>query len=253
MLSVNGLSFTKNGKTILDDVTLQAESGELCALVGKSGSGKSVLLSVLSGRISGYSGEIAVNENIVSGRYLKKNVLHFPGSVVINGADTVRNIVISARIPYKKFLSPLSPFDWQTADEYIEIMGLEPYQNTSAETLPDALYKKTLLAYSFTREAGTLLLDNPSEGLDPSGVFDFERALKRFASKGFTVIFATNDLNLASRISDRILIMREGKIEISGGAELLTEESIREYFSAETIVSKSVYNGKPEIIYIPGN
>jgi iron complex transport system ATP-binding protein len=251
MFSVSGLSFSKNGKTILDDIDLGIESGGLCALVGRSGSGKSVLLSALSGKLPGCAGVFAVEGNEVSGKYLRKNVLCFPGSITVNGADMVRNIVVSARLPYKRLLAPLSPLDWQIADEYIEILGLEPFQNLPAESLPDALFKKTLLAFSFAREARLLLLDNPAESLDPAGLFDFERAAKRYSSKGMSVVFTTHDLNLASRISDRIIVMDGGSVVSTGGAEILSEDLILACFGTEAVVSKSVYNGKPEISYVP--
>jgi iron complex transport system ATP-binding protein len=113
------------------------------------------------------------------------------------------------------------------------------------------LFKKVLLAFAMTREAPLLLLDNPAEGLDPAGIIDLERGLKRYTENGNSAVITTHDLNFASRISDQIILMHDGSIHCDGNYTVLTEENIRECFEIDCVVNKNIYNGKPEVLFIP--
>jgi iron complex transport system ATP-binding protein len=247
MISVHALSYSLSGRDLLSDIDLTFNDGDICALIGPSGSGKSILLSVLSG-----NGHRKKESIVSSSEHLKpESTTLFPGSIDINQSDSVENIVLAARTPFKKLTAPLSSLDRQIAESFIKIFNLGNHLKTSLELLSDSLYKKTWLAHAFARESDVLMLDNPGEGLDPLSMIELERAIVRYASEGRIVIFATHDINFAARVSDRIVVMKNGKVFSEGTSDIITDDLFRNCFGIEVLVTRNVYNGRPELSIVP--
>ena len=248
MLTVRDLSCTVSGAAVLDAVSFSLADGETLALIGPSGAGKSTLLSALAGELP-FRG-MAVSDRSSSVKH--KSMLLCPAIRIIREEESVYQTVLSGRAPYKRFFSPFSQLDIQTAEEMICSFGLEAVRRRPLNTLPDSAYKMTLLAHHAAYSAQVLMLENPEEGLDICSRMRLIRALRKYVFEGKrAVIFATNDLNFASQAADRFLVLKGGKTAAAGGAEIITEELSRTVFGCEGIVSKNIYNGRPEITLMP--
>jgi ABC-type cobalamin/Fe3+-siderophores transport system ATPase subunit len=247
MISVHALSYSLSDRDLLSDISLTFNDGDICALIGPSGSGKSILLGVLSGNAHRKKGCTTSS----SADLKPFSTTLFPGSIEINQSDSVENIILAARTPFKKLTAPLSSLDRQIAEFYIRTFNLEAHLKTSLELLSDSIYKKTWLAHAFARESEILMLDNPCEGLDPSSVIELERSIVHYAAEGHIVIFATHDINFAARVSDRIIVMKNGKVFSEGSADIITDDFFRRCFGIEVMVTSNVYNGRPEISVVP--
>ena len=249
MLTVRDLSCTVSGETVLDSVSFSLSDGEILALIGPSGSGKTALLSSLAGQLP-FSGSALTDSAASCGR--RKNFLFYPSRQDMREEEDVFQTVLSGRAPHKRFLSSYTAFDIQTAEEMISWFALQDVRNKSLGGLPDSLYKMAVLAHHAAYGAPVLLLDNPEDGLDICARMRLVRALRKYVFEGKrSVIFATNDLNFASQAADRFLALKAGKAAAYGGMDVITEELIREVFGCEGIVSKNVYNGRPEVTLIP--
>jgi len=249
MISVHALSYSVSGKDLLSDISLTCNDGDICALIGPSGSGKSTLLSILSGNARCKTGCLASTSTLLK----PESTTLFPGSIEINQSDSVENIILAARTPFKKLTASLSSLDRQIAEYYTKAFSLELHLKTSLEILPDSIYKKTWLAHAFARESEILMLDNPCEGLDPSSITELEKVIVRYTSEGRIVLFATHDINFAARVSDRIIVMKSGKIFVEGPADIISDDLFRSCFGIEVLVTRNVYNGRPELSVVPQN
>ncbi|MGL4368123.1 MAG: ATP-binding cassette domain-containing protein [Spirochaetota bacterium] len=252
MLEIRELSYERSGTPVLDKISLRAAPGDIIAVLGKSGSGKSALLSAVAGKLP-VQGDILFNGSPAGkGRSSCGSILLFPGKDELSDGVSVCEAVLSGRAPHKKKIEPYSPFDIQTAEEKIREFALDAVRDTELASLPDALFKMTLLAHYAAYDAELFLLDNPEEALDISLRRNISRALRKYVFSGErTVIFASNDLTFAAQCADRFVIMEQGKISAEGGYDILTEDLIRKVYGCESIVSKNIYNGRPEIQFAP--
>jgi iron complex transport system ATP-binding protein len=249
MISVHALSYSHSGRDLLSDISLTFNDGDICALIGPSGSGKSILLNILSGKADRKTGRIAS-----SSEQLKPEATTLcPGSIDINQSDSAGNIILAARTPYKKITASMSSLDRQIAEYYAKAFNLEAHLDTSLELLADSTYKKTWLAHAFARESEILMLDNPVEGLDPQSAAELERAIVRYTADGRIVIFATHDINFAARVSDRIIVMKNGRVFSEGTADIITDDLFKSCFGIEVMVTRNVFNGRPELSTVPQN
>lgn len=248
MLNIRDLSFTSDGETVLDSISFTVREGETLAVIGAASAGKSALLSAVAGKMR------------VTGSVLDHNgakpphgdFLLFPQEGYIREEESVYQTVLSGRAPHRRFLMPYSPLDIQTAEEMIDVFGLSSLQRKSLSSLSDAQYKMTLLAHGAAFGSPFFLLDNPEEGLDIASRRKLVRALRKFLFDGKRcVIIATNDLNFASQCADSFLVLKNGRVAASGAHEILTEKMIQDVFGCDGVVSKNVYNGRPEIQFVP--
>ena len=251
MLDIREVSFTVKETQILENITFSVSPGEVIAVLGEAGSGKSALLSALSRKIQ-HDGTIVMEGKDPSVKPRHTDILLYPSPVESRESETVFDTVLSGRAPHKKSIAPYSPFDVQTADEMIREFGLDDLRKRRLSELSDSQYKMTILAQFAACQSSLLLLDNPEEALDLLARNRVLRAVRKFTFTGErSVIIATNDLTFASQCADRFIILKRGKVEYDGDHALFTEDMIRKIFGCEGIVSKNIFNGRPEVQFIP--
>jgi iron complex transport system ATP-binding protein len=254
MIEINGLNLTIGGTAILSDVHLTINDGETLGIIGKTGAGKTSLLKCMAGSIKNFRGRTAYNGMPLPRRagMAARTVSYCGAPAPGNRDETLYNFILLARVSYKKILRPFSDYDRQTADEYMEIFALGPYTDAPLGTLPDGVYRRAILAHTLVKEAYAVILDNPTNDLDFVSVKLLGKALARYVMNGdHAAVVCSNDLNFISHIADRIVLMDGGRIAETGNTDLLNSDLIKQYFGIDVIISKNVYNGRPEIQYFP--
>lgn len=255
MIECSNLEFNAGGRSVLAGISFTAEEGEILGIMGESGSGKTVLLKIAAGLLEGYSGEFLYHGTPV-GTYLKEKrheKLSYCGTAYPENADeTVIDFLHLPRLPYKKFFKGFSDYDNQVVEDWLSLFGLSGLKNVPLRQLPDATIRRTVLAAAFIAEAATLILDDPTVFLDLSSVSKLHTALKKYAIKGDrTVLLGGNDINFLLQVADRVLVLSNGSVAFSGAPESVTREMIREIFGVDVLVSRNIYNGRPEIHRFP--
>ncbi len=252
MIKIKSLSYTVNNSDILKDINISFQKGEIAGIIGGSGSGKTTLLKAIAGRLKSFSGEILINNvsiKAIPSREKEKHISAFlnnPSGDIID--DTVFNFLLQARKPFKKILSPFSEFDIQITEEYLKIFDLTSYKGRKVLSLSEGIIKKILLAFYFIKEAGILIMDNPTSTIDINSSFSLQKAMAKFVIHGNkTIIIASNDLNFIFQNTDRVLIMKEGKIEEEIEPGNINPELINKYLNADVLITRNIYNGKPNI------
>jgi len=170
MIKLSTVTYTVKNP-VLKGITLDFNEGEITGIIGRSGSGKSVFLNLLSldNKVQTQtSGSIYLKGKPAISFKPKEAARLIARSNIIpeNMDETVDNFLLMSRIPHKKLFSPFSEYDLRLTDSFIERFELSPFRKYSLNSLTAGFFKRTLLAFSFIREANVILLDNPTADLD---------------------------------------------------------------------------------------
>ncbi len=251
MIETRKLGITVKGRQLLSGISLSIREGEIIGIIGRPGSGKSMLMKCLCAEEKNFDGEVLIDRRPVRsfGRKLLCKTLscshhHRPGYL----DDTVYEYLMMSRTPYKKLFNPYGEEDRLVVEEYITQFDLDPYRDTILHECTDDVMSRILLAFSFIREAPVLLLDNPTCYMSIQSMLLLHRAIMRYVINGTNhCIIVSHDLNFIAQTADRILIMDNGMIMEDVAPHQLTADLVENYFHTEVLVSRNIYNGKPSI------
>ncbi len=238
-LEISGVHFQYNSVAILEDVCLSVQKGEVLSLVGPNGSGKTTLLKCINRILKPKRGTVLLEGENVQGLHLRElaqSIGYVPQSSPASLALTVFDTVLLGRKPY---------VDWKTGErdkhvvfEILRLMKLEEIAFRMFNELSGGEKQKVLVARAFAQEPQVLLLDEPTSNLDLRHQFEvLELVIDMVAARGLSAVMAMHDLNLASRFSDKLAILKNGRVYAAGqGRDILTSQNIREVYGVEAVI-----------------
>ena len=240
VIEVNDLKKSFNGNVVLEKINFKLFEGESLAIIGASGSGKSVLLKNIIGLLKPDSGSIKINnKNIVNlPRVQKENLLLELGITFQHGAlfDSLRNW---ENIVFKvKNREKLSNKDAEIlAVSIIEKLGLEPkILNLYPSEISGGMQKRIAIARAICGNPKILLFDEPTSGLDPvTGSLIDELIITAVKTVGGSAITITHDMASVCRIADKVILIDNQTISWSGTPrEMLnsTNSKIQEFIKS---------------------
>jgi len=242
-LDVKGIGFSYNSIPVLDDLSLEVESGEILTVIGPNGSGKSTLLRCIDRILKPQTGSILIDGRETSrldGTELAKKIGYVPQRENRSFPATVFDTVLIGRRPHIKWRA--GPRDLQVVGDVIDTLGLNELAMRDISEISGGQRQKVVVARALAQEPEVLLLDEPTSSLDLRHQLEVLDAVKdQVEQRGISAVIAIHDLNLASRYSHKIIMLNEGRIFAAGGAEILTPENI-----------ESVYGVKVSILYNQG-
>ena len=244
-LRVENVTVKIESKEILKDVTLEVESGEIVALLGPNGSGKSTLLRTIFGILKPVKGVVFFDgKRIDKIEVISKNVAYLPQESSDTNL-TVLDVVLLGRTPHLSGFKLPKSYDLEISKKALEEVGMIEFAGRKFSELSGGEKQKVLLARVFAQQPKLMLLDEPTAHLDISAQIEIMEIVRRKVNSGCSALVAMHDINLASMFSDKIIMVKNGKVVYVGEAEeVLTEESIREVYGADVRIKKvgrSVY------------
>jgi len=216
MIDVRNLSKSYGSFAAVKDVSFDVKKGEIVGLLGPNGAGKTSIMKVLTGYHFPSGGTALVMGHDVAEEPIeaKKSVGYLPESAPVYGEFTVKEylgFVADARmIPKAERRKAL--------ERVVEDCGLESVANRRIERLSKGFRQRTGLAQALIHDPPVLILDEPTTGLDPNQILEIRRLIKRLGGEK-TVIFSTHILQEVEAVSDRVLILNEGRIAAEGTRE----------------------------------
>lgn len=204
LVDVDGMSLTFGKRTVLDRVSFSVKQGESIALVGPNGSGKTSVLRCLLGLVP------------------------FQGRATIDGFDVVRDPVVARRLtawmPQKPafgdalareflvFVAKLRRVDLARVDAVLETVGLAAHTRERARTFSGGMQQRLSLAAALLADAPLLLLDEPTASLDRAGQATFLDTIARLRADGRTLLLSSHRQEEIARLTDRVLVVDDGRI-----------------------------------------
>lgn len=254
MLKIEKLSISyEEQKIILHDLDLEIRRGEVTALIGPNGIGKSTLIRGITGIIPPRCGKITYDgENLteMDPRTRAHLISVVPQVNTLPPGYTVYETVSHGRTPYLNWYGKLSKADRDIIDESIRLTELEAYTDKEVSTLSGGEQQRVVLARALAQDAPVMILDEPTAFLDlhyQISLLELERRIVR--EKNLAVLLIIHDLNLAARYADKITILSGGTIAHCGTPEeVLKEEILSEIYHTPIRVLK---NEKEGLIVLP--
>jgi ABC-type uncharacterized transport system ATPase subunit len=215
----------------LDDVSLELRPGELLAVVGENGAGKSSLMNVLHGLYRPDAGEVRFDGDAVRLRTPADAMARGVGMVhqhfmLVPGLTVAENVVLGVE-PTRRGLLDVREAEAQVAAT-CRRFGFELDPSVPVERLGVGQQQKVEIVRALHRDAKTLILDEPTAVLTPQEAEDLYRVARELAAAGTTVVFITHRLREVMEMADRIAVMRRGRLVAERAA---TETSIAELAS----------------------
>lgn len=248
-LTINKLSFNYTSFPILKDVDFAVDLGEILSIVGPNGSGKSTLLKCINRILKTKQNTVLIDGNDTSKLSLKelsKIMGYVPQISTSTFPFTVFDVVLMGRKPYINW--SLSERDYGIVAETLDFLGINELAMRHFNELSGGEQQKVIVARALAQEPQNLLLDEPTSSLDIKHQLEILCMLRSLSqTKHCSVIMAMHDLNLASRFSDRMLMLKQGCIFAIGTPEsVLTEENIKSVYGVKAHVTKSVLD-RPQV------
>jgi len=242
-ITIDRISFSYNGAVpVLREVSLAVDSGELFALIGPNGSGKSTLLRIVSGVLRPGAGEIRLGEvpiAALSTRRIAQRLAMVEQDRSMGFDFSVREVVAMGRIPHTGRFARESERDRRAIERAMKLADIHGLASRSILAISGGERQRVFLAMALAQEPETLLLDEPTTHLDLRHQVQFMSIVREQAKEGTTVLLAVHDLTLAAQATDRIGLLNEGRILVTGRpAEVLTRPHLRRAFDVEVVVGE---------------
>ncbi len=224
MIEIVNLHKSFGSNKVLDGVNLKIKEGETLAIIGKSGSGKSVLLKHIVGLLFPDDGYVMVGKDKIDpANHQKLYEIRRKFGYLFQGAALFDSMTVAENIAL-----PLVENDYNLSGdeimkrvaEKLELVGLPGIENLKPAELSGGMKKRVGLARALVTEPKYILYDEPTTGLDPIMSDSIDELIKNLADKlNVTSIVVTHDMFSVKNVADKIAMLHEGKIYFTGTPE----------------------------------
>lgn len=254
-IEAHALSFSYGGKPVLRDVSFSASDGEVIALLGPNGVGKSTLFRCLLGFLKPSGGIVLVGGRPIDGytsRALAREIAYIPQSYSPAFNYTVRESVLMGVTARLGALEVPSAEQHALVDGTLAQLGIAQLAERGSRQISGGERQLMLIARALVQNARTLLMDEPTASLDYGNSFRVMDRVSRLGASGYTVIFSSHDPNQAFRFATRVLAMKDGTLLADGPpAEVLTSAVLSALYGADVAVRSVEIDGKRHTVSIP--
>jgi iron complex transport system ATP-binding protein len=215
-------------RPVLKGITLSVKPGERVALLGPNGSGKSTLFRVFGGLMRATSGQVRLGGNPIEKlppREVARRVATVPQEEAPRFAFTVRQIVTMGRLALSDGLFDTSQ-DAEEAARAMEIADCLHLQDRAVGELSGGERQRVLIARALAQRAPLVLLDEPTSHLDPAHQLAVANLIRALADQGVATITAVHDLNFAGRVSERAILLEDGRVGIDDSVGTVLRSSV---------------------------
>ena len=241
MIYISELSKTFSGQKVLNNLSLEIQKGEVIALIGSSGAGKSTFLRSLNYLEPPDSGRIKIDdfevdfEHITQDQILtlrRKLAMVFQQFNLFGRKTALENV--KEGLIVVKGLSDQEAT--KIAREELAKVGLSDRENHYPRHLSGGQKQRVALARALAMKPEVLLLDEPTSALDPELVGEVEKSIANAAKSGQTMVLVSHDMSFVAQVADKVLFLDKGRIIESGTPEEIMqhpkEERTKEFFAS---------------------
>lgn len=238
------------------DINLSFKKGEFVSLLGPNGSGKSTILKLISGLLKPNSGRLLlnnVNYSSIPIKSLAKKIAFVPQSSLTVFPFSLFEIVMMGRTPYLNYIGYEKEEDRNIVEEALQLVGISDLKNHCINEVSGGEAQLAFIARAIVQKPEIILLDEPNAHLDIKHQLTIFNLIKNLSIKNnLTVISVSHDLNLAGFYSDRIILIKDGRIYKEDSTNMiLTRENISAVFNVDSVITFDPGINKFNIIIKP--
>jgi len=252
MLQLESVSVDIDQKRIIEDISFDVKAGEIVSIIGPNGSGKSTLLKGICKYMPLAHGVVTLNGQRMKKLSSKQIALQLCMLSQKNTAPndmTVKELVSYGRYPHKKMFQKLNKEDYRIIDWAMEKTNIQAYKDRRIATLSGGESQRVWIAMALAQRPAVLFLDEPTTFLDISHQHEVLELVKELNEEmNMTVVMVLHDLNQASKYSDKIVVMCNGRKRMMGTPEeVLTQNMIRSVYEMESEIDTPPNECNPRI------
>lgn len=241
---------------ILDGISLRVEPGQILTLIGPNGAGKSTLLKTISMQLTPLGGAVYLGKESMrdlSANEIAKNMSLLLTERIDPELMTCRDLVETGRYPYTGRLGILSEEDHRRVLEAMSSTHVADLGDRPFAAVSDGQRQRVLLARALCQDPGVLLMDEPTSYLDIHHKLELLGLLRRLVrEKNISIIMSLHEIDLAQKVSDIILCIKNGRVDRMGAPEdIFSDEYIKTLFGIEQ-GTYLTYCGSPELPKVTG-
>ncbi len=251
-LSVERVSFRYGSTWVLLNLTFEVVPGEIVGILGPNASGKTTLVGLLNGVLHPQEGRVLLRGKDVRGlkrREMARRLAVVPQETPMPYAFTALEVVLTGRNPHLRPLRFEGPRDLEIAYRSLARTDCAHVADKNVNELSGGERQRVYIARALAQEPEILLMDEPTVHLDLRHQLEFADLLIRLhEQESITVVWVSHDLNLASMVCQRLLLMKAGKIFAQGSPlEVLTASNIMAVYGRSVIVDRNPQRGTPRV------
>jgi iron complex transport system ATP-binding protein len=232
LFDIKDLSFSFSEKEVLRSLSLKIYEGDYLSIIGPNGSGKTTLIKCLI-RIYESPEEKIYFKNLpierINQKKLASKISYVPQVTEQSFSFTAKEFLMLARYPHLSRFTSVTIDDKKAVTEALDITGSTHLANRQMDTLSGGEKQMIFIASAFAQGGEVILLDEPATFLDPKHEQEIYKILKTIHQQtNKTIVTVTHNINSAILYSDKIALLKDGKIDFYGESEKITENNILE-------------------------
>ena len=229
MVKISGLTKKYGDKVAVDNLSLDINDGQITGFIGHNGAGKTTTIKCLCGILGFEEGEILIDGKSIKTNPLecKKDIAYIP--------DNPELYDFMTGIKYLNFISDIFKVDanirQERIEKYADMFEIKGDLNSQIGTYSHGMKQKLAVISALIHSPKVIIMDEPFVGLDPKASHNLKEVMNSMCQEGCAIFFSTHVLEVAEKICDRIAIIRNGKLVVSGTTnEVKGDTSLEEVF-----------------------
>lgn len=254
--TVRDLSFSYGRERVLAGVSFSAAPGEMIALAGPNGSGKTSLLRILAGLEKPEQGTVrlfGLDPQTLSSKERARRIAYVPQLVQDELPFTALQMIRLGRAPWQNSMGMEKPQDSVVVRESMRYANVEHLADRPLRRLSGGERQRVSIARALCQQPELFLLDEPTAALDYGHqiqIMNMLDALRR--ERGVSIILVSHDINLAAMYADRIMLVKKGRIIAHGSPEqVLTQEHVTSVYACPMLVDTNPCTHTPRVSPLP--
>lgn len=249
-IKTEGLGVSYGEFRVWKDIDLTINEPGLVSILGPNGVGKSTFMYCINKILAPTEGRVlldGVDVTAMDYKEIAKNIAYVPQSSNETFSMTVMDTVLMGRYPHSGYAT--TERDMRIAANCISMLNINDLAMRNFDELSAGQHQKVMIARGLAQEPQILMLDEPTSNLDIYHQIYVMKLLRDIARRrDITILVICHDLNVASRFSDRLILLSEGKVFADGPSEkVITKENIEEVYKVQVDVTE--VDGRPYVIY----
>jgi lipopolysaccharide export system ATP-binding protein len=236
VLTASHLQKSYSGRTVVRDVSISVDAGEVVGLLGPNGAGKTTTFYMCVGLVRPDSGTILLNNTDVTPQPMyeraRQGLAYLPQEASVFRKLTVEENILAI---LETIEFPSQQARKQRLDELLTELGLTKLAKSMASALSGGERRRTEITRALARSPSVLLLDEPFAGIDPIAIQDIQEIIRKLRDKGIGILITDHNVRETLGICDHAYILVDGKILIEGSTqEIAQSETAKRYYLGES-------------------